>query len=231
MNALNLYAKIEQDLDFKDEVQKLYDAYDLLISQINPKNIIDIGCGQGDFLLQIKDESLDTFGIDLSSEQINICNEKNINAQCINICDVKDNFDIASAVFDVLNYIPIQNLQEFLQCVYNRLNEHGYFIFDVNSLFGFEEVAQGTLSINKSDKFISIDAYYENEQLNTNITLFNKNENNTYSKQEECIKQYYHSKEKLEKILLEVGFKIHNVLNFHLHDDENSDKYIFICNK
>ena len=231
MNALNLYAKIEQDLDFKDEVQKLYDAYDLLISQINPQSLIDIGCGQGDFLLQIQDQSLNTFGIDLSSEQINICKQKNINAKCIKICDVKDNFDVASAVFDVLNYIPAQMLKEFLQCVYSRLNDKGYFLFDVNSLFGFEEVAQGTLSIDKSDKFINIDAYYEDKKLNTNITLFTKNQNNTYTKHQECIEQYYHSKEDLEKLLKSIGFKIDNIINFHLHDDENSDKYIFICTK
>ncbi|MCB9096387.1 MAG: hypothetical protein H6630_01880 [Arcobacter sp.] len=44
--------------------------------------------------------------------------------------------------------------------------------FDGNSYFGFEEVAQGTITIDLEDKFIAIDANFEDEKLQTDITLF-----------------------------------------------------------
>ena len=231
MNALNLYSIVEQDLDFKEEISELYNAYELFINQIEPSSLIDIGCGQGDFLLQIKHPNLETFGIDLSDEQIKVCQEKNINSACINISDVKEKYDCATAMFDVLNYITKEELKSFIQATYDVLNDNSYFIFDVNTIFGFEDVAQGSLNINKKDRFIGIDAYFEDEKLSTNITLFQKDENNLYTKNEECITQYYHSKEYLESLLQSIGFDIQNALEFKLHDEDNADKYIFLCRK
>ena len=231
MNALNLYSLVEQDLDFSEEIAELYNAYELFINQIEPSSLIDIGCGQGDFLLQVKNEDMKTFGIDLSDKQIKICQEKGIDSACIDIADVKDKYDCATAMFDVLNYINQNELKNFIQNTYNVLNNDSYFIFDVNTLFGFEEVAQGSLNINKQDKFIGIDAYFEDEKLSTNITLFQKEQNDLYKKYNETITQYYHSKEYLEDILKDIGFEVQNALEFKLHDENNADKYIFLCKK
>jgi cyclopropane fatty-acyl-phospholipid synthase-like methyltransferase len=231
LSALNLYAQIEEDLGFDEEISKLYDAYVLLIEQIEPKSIIDIGCGQGKFLYEIQKHISNTFGIDLSEEQIRISQVKKLNTQCINICEVTNTYEIATAIFDVLNYLSVEKLEEFCSCTYNILEENGYFIFDVNTLFGFEDVAQGTLSINNSNKFINIDATYSDNELLTKITVFNKQDNNTYAKEEETIIQYFHEKYFLEEVLIKIGFKIKNVINFKLHDFDEADKYIFICQK
>jgi len=231
LNALNLYSIVEQDLDFKEEVEELYNAYELFINQIEPSSLIDIGCGQGDFLLKVKHPDMETFGIDLSNEQIKVAKSKNINSNCIDISEVTNKYDCATAIFDVLNYITKDQLKEFIQGAYNLLNENSYFIFDVNTLFGFEEVAQGSLNINKQNRFIGIDAYFEDEKLSTNITLFQKEKDNLYTKHNETITQYYHSKEYLENLLQNIGFEVQNALEFKLHDEDNADKYIFLCKK
>ncbi|HIP11339.1 MAG TPA: class I SAM-dependent methyltransferase [Arcobacter sp.] len=231
MNALNLYSNIEQYLDFSDEVEELYGAYKEIIKEIDCSSLIDIGCGQGDFLLQIQNKNLKTFGIDLSSEQIKVCQEKNLPSQCIDIADVKETYSCATAIFDVLNYMDKNTLKSFLKATYDVIEPKGYFIFDVNTLFGFEEVAQGTLNINLEDKFIALDAFFENNKLTTNITLFQKKENNFYTKNENHITQHFHSKDKLLKLLANIGFNAQKVVHFNLHEDEEADKYIFICTK
>jgi len=231
LNALNLYSIVEQDLDFKEEIEELYNAYELFINQIEPCSLIDIGCGQGDFLIQIENENMSTFGIDLSNEQIKVCQSKGIKSDCIDISNIKNKYDCATAMFDVLNYIDKDTLKSFIQATYNVLNDDSYFIFDVNTLFGFEEVAQGSLNINKSDRFIGIDAYFEDDKLSTNITLFQKEQNNLYKKYNETITQYYHSKEYLDDLLHSIGFEVQNALEFKLHDEDNADKYIFLCRK
>ena len=52
------------------------------------------------------------FGIDLSVEQIKICEEKGLNAKAIALEDVEEKFDCATAIFDVLNYIPNQKASQ-----------------------------------------------------------------------------------------------------------------------
>ena len=145
--------------------------------------------------------------------------------------NVKEKFDCATAIFDVLNYIPKNELKIFLEQTYEILNQNAYFIFDVNSYFGFDEVAQGTITIDVEDKFIAIDANFENNKLQTDITLFEKQENGLFSKEQDSIIQEYHSKEFLSKILEEIGFKLIEIKEFNLHTDEIADKLIFICKK
>lgn len=231
MNGLNLYSKIEQFLDFQAEVEELYDAFLKICEELNVKKVIDIGCGQGNFLLSLEAVGIKAFGTDLSSEQIKVCKEKELNVACIDIADVKETFDCATAIFDVLNYMDKQSLEKFVKDTYNLLSVGGYFIFDVNTLYGFEEVAQGSLNINLEGKFIAIDAFFEDKKLTTNIVLFSKQGDETYTKEEDFITQYYHEKNAIKKLLTKSGFEIKQIINFHLHDDDKADKLIFICQK
>ena len=229
--GLDLYAKVEPYLDFEEEVYTLHKEFLRFVMVNDLDNIIDIGCGQGYFLENLKVNKKKYFGIDLSVEQIKVCQEKNLNAKAIDLKDVKEKFDCATAIFDVLNYIPKNELKRFLEQTYEILNQNAYFIFDVNSYFGFDEVAQGTITIDIEDKFIAIDANFENNKLQTDITLFEKQENGLFSKEQDSIIQEYHSKEFLTKILEEIGFKVIEIKEFNLHTDEIADKLIFICKK
>lgn len=229
--GLDLYAKVEPYLDFEEEVYTLHKEFLRFVMVNDLDNIIDIGCGQGYFLENLKVNKKKYFGIDLSVEQIKVCQEKNLNAQVIDLKDVKEKFDCATAIFDVLNYISKNELKIFLEQTYEILNQNAYFIFDVNSYFGFDEVAQGTITIDVEDKFIAIDANFENNKLQTDITLFEKQENGLFSKEQDSIIQEYHSKEFLSKILEEIGFKLIEIKEFNLHTDEIADKLIFICKK
>ncbi|MCT7547599.1 methyltransferase domain-containing protein [Aliarcobacter butzleri] len=229
--GLDLYAKVEPYLDFEEEVFTLHKEFLRFVMVNDLDNIIDIGCGQGYFLENLKVNKKKYFGIDLSVEQIKVCQEKNLNAKAIDLKDVKEKFDCATGIFDVLNYIPKNELKRFLEQTYEILNQNAYFIFDVNSYFGFDEVAQGTITIDAEDKFIAIDANFENNKLQTDITLFEKQENGLFSKEQDSIIQEYHSKEFLTKILEEIGFKLIEIKEFNLHTDEIADKLIFICKK
>ena len=229
--GLDLYAKVEPYLDFEEEVYTLHKEFLRFIMVNELDNIIDIGCGQGYFLENLMVNKKTAFGIDLSVEQIKACEERNLNAKVIDLADVKEKFDCATAIFDVLNYIPKEDLKTFLTQVNVVLNQGAFFIFDVNSLFGFEEVAQGCITIDLEDKFISIDANFENNKLQTDITLFTKENGGLFSKESDSIIQEYHTKEFLRKLLKECNFEIQEIKKFNLHTDEHADKLIFICKK
>lgn len=230
MQTLDLYAKIEKYLDFKEEVTYLHETIKNIVLQIEPKSHIDIGCGQGDFCLNISNNGIKSFGVDLSCEQVKIAKEKGVDAKCIDIKDIAEKYDCATAVFDVINYLPKEYIKEFLKNTHNLLNKDGYFVFDVNSLFGFEEVAPGTLTIDLDDKFIAIDAIFEENILYTDITLFEQN-GELYKKNSGTIEQYYYCKDELSKILKDVGFTVETVVGINLHDFDENDKEIYICKK
>ncbi len=231
MQGLNLYSKIEKDLDFQKEVEELYDAFLQICEELEVKKVIDIGCGQGEFLLSLEVAGIEAFGTDLSSEQIKVCRGKGLNVECIDIGEITAKYECATAIFDVLNYMDKVTLEKFVQDSYNLLDEKGYFIFDINTLYGFEEVAQGSLNINKANKYIGIDAFFEDKKLITNIVLFSQNENGLYTKEQDFITQYYHEKNAIKKLLTKSGFEIKQIINFHLHSEEKADKLIFICQK
>ena len=229
--GLDLYAKVEPYLDFEEEVYTLHKEFLRFIMVNELDNIIDIGCGQGYFLENLKVNKKKYFGIDLSVEQIKVCEAKNLNAKAIALSQVTEKFDCATAIFDVLNYVPKKELKTFIKETNLVLNQGAYFIFDVNSYFGFDEVAQGCISIDLKDKFISIDANFEDNKLQTDITLFEMQENGLFSKESDSIIQEYHSKEFLTKLLKECNFEIQEIKEFNLHTDEHADKLIFICKK
>ena len=232
MQALDLYATIEEYLDFEDEVHHLYKTIGHTVLSKEPKTLIDIGCGQGEFCHIMGLNGIKTFGVDLSAKQIDIAVSKGTNAQCIDIKDVKETFDCATATFDVINYIPKNYIKEFITDCYNVINIDGHFIFDINSLYGFDNIAQGTLNIDLRDKFIAIDANFEDEILYTDITLFNKEDKeDKYIKITGTIEQYCYEKNELSSLLEEVGFEIENIINFNLHSSEEHDKYIYVCKK
>lgn len=229
--GLELYSKVEEYLGLEDEVKDLHSYFLSVVFDKQLDDIIDIGCGQGAFMMHLCANEVSAYGIDLSVEQIRICQAHGLRADAIALNEVNDKFSCATAIFDVINYIPKTSLQEFFKDTANVLKDNGYFIFDVNSLFGFEEIAQGCLNIKLDDKFIGIDALFEDNQLKTDITYFEKTKNNLYIKEEDSITQYYHEVNSLKTMLRNVGFIVENVVNFNLHTDDEADKLIFICKK
>ena len=229
--GLELYARIEPYLEFEDEVIQLHKEFLSIIFQKDLDNILDVGCGQGAFLNHLKANAKTAVGIDLSVEQIKVCKSFNLEAKAIALNKIEEKYDCLTAIFDVINYIPTNELNQFFKDANQTLNSNAYFIFDINSLFGFEEIAQGTLNINKDDKFIAIDAVFEEEKLKTDITLFSKDKKNLYKREEDTITQYYHDTKFLKTTLKDANFEIEKIVNFNLHTDDEADKLIFICKK
>jgi len=232
LQALDLYATIEEYLDFEDEVHHLYKTIGHTVLSKEPKTLIDIGCGQGEFCHIMELNGIKSFGVDLSAKQIEIAVSKGTDAKCIDIKDIKETYDCATATFDVINYIPQNTIKEFLESCYQVVNKEGYFIFDINSLYGFENVAQGTLNIDLKDKFIAIDANFKENILYTDITLFTQEDKEKrFRKDSGTIEQFCYKKDELSSLLQTIGFEVENIINFNLHTDEEFDKYIFVCKK
>ena len=200
--GLELYAKIEPLLGFKETIEELYDFYIELLKSYKPNSLIDIGCGSGAFLKRVSQnlELKRACGIDLSKTMIKRAKLLGIDAKAKDLCDIDEQFDVATAVFDVLNYLDFKALELFCSCVYKVLNPGGIFVADINTLFGFEEIAQGFLIREDEKRFVGLDSIFEDKKLVTKLTLFEKKNSKCYLKSKDKIVQYYHEAKKLSNI-------------------------------
>jgi len=227
--SLDLYAKVEDLLGVKEIAPRLYAHYLLFLNTIDFETLLDVGCGSGDFLLQMQ-KALDipqVKGIDLSPLMVVKTRVYDIDAECIDLCDVEANYEVITAVFDMLNYLNQSQLKTFLSCVKNHLNEGGIFLCDVNTLFGFENVAVGSYIVDDEERFLTVDSDFEEGEYISEFTLFEK-EGKHYSKSQETIKQYYHS---VEDIVKYSGLELLASDDVNLYELEEADKRFVVLKK
>ena len=108
VDSLNLYARIETMLENREAVDTLYETYYRLLSEFSFDALLDIGCGGGAFLQGVRERfpSARLLGVDLSDEMARRTRLRGIDAIAVDVCDVAERFDAATAVFDMLNYLP-----------------------------------------------------------------------------------------------------------------------------
>ena len=226
MTNLDLYAKAEHLLGIEEATEALYDLYRSELDDKNIKTLLDVGCGRGGFMQRMISDGVVCKGIDLSSLMIQECKEKGLDAECIDVKDVNGKYDAVVSIFDVLNFLNNDELINFLDAISNKLNNDGIFIADINTRYGFSDVAEGTMSSENEKEFLSVDAIFENDELSTKFTLFEKQENGNYFKYQDVITQYFHKMQVFKKL---DGLKLIEKQNFSLYDTE--DKILLIFKK
>ncbi len=232
-SSLDLYAKVEDLLGVKEAAPSLYAHYLLFLNTVDFENLLDVGCGSGDFLRQMQG-ALDipkVKGIDLSPLMVAQTHEQGYDAECIDLCDLSGSYDVITAVFDMLNYLDAAQLQRFLSCVKAHLNEGGLFLCDINTLYGFENVAVGSFIVDDETRFLTVDSDFEEGEYISEFTLFEKEEKGIdicFKKSQESIKQYYHTVDDIVK-LSTLELLVNDEVN--LYDLEESDKRFVVLKK
>ncbi len=224
MTNLDLYAKAEHLLGIEEATEALYDLYRSELNDYDVKTLLDVGCGRGGFMQRMISDGVECKGVDLSSLMISECRIKGLDAECINAKDVEGKYDAIVSIFDVLNFMQKEELIEFLEAMAEKLNDDGIFIADINTLYGFSDVAEGTMSNDSKNEFLSVDALFENNELHTKFTLFEKTENECFTKYQETIVQYFHKINIFQKLS---GLKLVDKQTFSLYDTEDKTLLIF----
>jgi len=223
MTNLDLYAKAEHLLGIEEATEALYDLYRCELDDKEVKTLLDVGCGRGGFMQRMISDGISCKGIDLSSVMVDECKAQGLDAECIDISDVDNKFDAIVSIFDVLNFMSKDELFEFLDSVADKLNDDGIFIADINTLYGFSDVAEGTMSSENENEFLIVDAEFANDELHTQFTLFEKYDS-VYNKYQDTIVQYFHKMkifQKLDKL------KLVDKQTFSLYDTEDKTLLIF----
>ena len=222
--ALNLYSEVEELFLDREAAFQLWSEFIKILKKYNLKSVLDIGCGGGDFCVWAQKEGFEVKGIDLSEAQVERALSKGCNAEKIDVCDIKEHFDGATAIFDVVNYLDKKELKRFFNCVEKVAD---YFIFDMNTYYAMEDLAVGTLKTETDTKFATLFSEFENNKLITEITLFEKR-GDCYTKKQDKIIQYYHS---VEDILNATNMELIEKIDISLYGSEEAEKEILVLKK
>jgi SAM-dependent methyltransferase len=200
--ALDLYAKVEDLLGVKEAAPRLYAHYLLALRSLEFDSLLDVGCGSGDFLKAMRGAFPEAkfTGIDLSPEMVRRAREQGVEARCMDLCDLQGCYDVITCVFDMLNYLSDEELGPFLHCLKARLNPSGVLLCDLNTLYGFEEVAVGAFVAEDAGRFVAIESEFEGGIYQADFTLFEK-EVACWRKSSGSIRQYHHRPEKIAELL------------------------------
>ncbi|WP_297442130.1 class I SAM-dependent methyltransferase [Sulfurimonas sp.] len=224
MTNLDLYAKAEHLLGIEEATEALYDLYRSELEEYDVKTLLDVGCGRGGFMQRMISDGVKCKGIDLSSLMVAECQAQGLNAECVDVKDVDGKYDAIVSIFDVLNFMDKEALTSFLDAVAQKLSDDGVFIADINTLYGFSDVAEGTMSSDNEKEFLSVDAAFENNQLHTKFTLFEQEEDGRFTKYQDTIVQYFHKVQFFQKL---TGLKLVEKQTFSLYDTEDKTLLIF----
>ena len=226
IDALDLYAKVEDLLGVYEASPRLYAHYLLALREYDFDSLLDVGCGSGEFLSQISNLFFQASmqGIDLSPYMVKEAQKKGVEAYCLNLCDISGKYDVITCVFDMLNYISPKELPNFLNCLKERLKAGGILICDINTLYGFEEIAVGAFAAEDDNRFVTIESDFEDMVYEANFTLFEKKERDCWQRSSQIIKQYYHSPKEIAKLL---NAKLIHQEEIALYSEE-ADKYFLI---
>ena len=125
-------------------------AYDLLMADVDyeaiytwlkpylkeNKTILDAGCGSGYLLVELLKNKHEAIGVDIDSNMLSLAYDKlreaDLSANLFEH-DLRESLgvtvDVILSMFDVVNYF--KGLKTVFKNIYNGLNAHGIFIFDV----------------------------------------------------------------------------------------------------
>ncbi len=115
------------------------------ISPDNTNKLLDIACGEGSFAVEMAKREWDVTGVDQSQEMLRLAEHNARQAgvktrflhQDMRYLDFHNEFDLATCWFDSLNYLVTNDdLQSTFNNVARALKPNGWFLFDMNTIYG-----------------------------------------------------------------------------------------------
>ncbi len=225
MQSLDLYAKVEHLLGIEEATDALHSLFMSELDSYHPKTVLDVGCGRGGFIKRALAKGIEAKGCDKSEVMVLECQKDGLDVVLGGIEAVDGQFDAIVAIFDVLNFMTQEELKSFFDAAAKRLCDGGVFIADINTKYGFSEVAEGSVSSEDENGFLSIDAEFINNELHTKFTYFYKS-GECYKKEQEIITQYFHPIKFFQNLS---SMKLIEKQTFSLYD--TNDKTLLIMKK
>jgi len=240
-----IYDRLMADINYcewADYIEEIFKK-----NNLNPKLIADLGCGTGSFCLEMAKRGYDMVGIDISTEMLSCAISKLESSgiereRVLFLAQDMANFELYGTVdaivslMDSVNYITDKSdLMRMFRLVKNYLNPGGLFIFDINSVYKFEEILNNNVfySIDEDITYIWENNYSREDKLcEFDLTFFVK-KGDCYKRFEEVHYERAYSIEEISEIIKGIELELSAVydgLSFQSPSKE-SERLFFVCKK
>jgi 2-polyprenyl-3-methyl-5-hydroxy-6-metoxy-1,4-benzoquinol methylase len=224
MSIYHRFASIYQRGPYVRFSQKLAESVlpeTLAFLDLHPTDLLDVACGEGSFAVAMASQGYKVSGVDQSQEMIALAREQAREAGIpVNFLveDMRDlrysgEFDLVTCFFDSMNYLlTVKDLQDAIRCAYKALRPGGYYIFDMNTIYGLavDWMREKTYVQNEADDFIEYHQQefdYENLVATMEITIF-KQRGELWERIRETHRERGYPVADLQFLLSEAGFEI-----------------------
>ena len=246
-NVLRLFAKV-YDL-FMDNIP--YGEWTEYVKELLAEEgiqdgiLLDLGCGTGSVTELLAKSGFDMIGIDNSEEMLEIAIEKRAESGLDILYLLQDmrEFELYGTVkgvvsiCDSMNYIlDEEDLLDVFKLVHNYLDNHGIFVFDMNTMYKYQEIlADNTFAEDREESsFIWGNYYDEEDEINQyDLTLFVKEEDGRYRKYEETHLQRAYEQKCVEELIKESGLELLHVYDAFTKETpaEDSQRIYYVCRR
>ncbi len=205
--------------------------------------ICDLGCGTGAITERLANIGYDMIGIDNSYDMLDIAMEKKYASgnDILYLCQDMREFELYGTVraivsgCDSLNYIQdLSDLEEVFSLVNNYLDPGGLFIFDMNTVYKYQNIlGENTFSeVRDQAAFIWENTYDDNKRINEyDLNLFIKLENDIYKRFEERHVQRAYTFDEIVSAINSSNMRLEKYLDADTYGDlrENTERILFIA--
>jgi O-antigen chain-terminating methyltransferase len=137
--ADSIYFNLEDKLRGSEEEIAFRQHYYLeYLRECQP--VLDVGCGRGEMLLQLRDNNIQAFGIDSNTLMVEYCLSKNLNVVKGDAIPylISLNDKALGAIFasHFIEHLSSSDLMTFLTAAYNKLKEEGILIIETPNVLG-----------------------------------------------------------------------------------------------
>ena len=194
-NFAKVYDLFMDNVPYEKWVKQIKDI--LQAENIYDGLICDLGCGTGTITEGLANSGYDMIGIDNSYDMLDVATEKKFESgnDILYLCQDMREFELYGTVravvsrCDSLNYIQsLKDLKKVFALVNNYLDPNGLFIFDMNTVYKYQNILSSNTFAEVRDMagFIWENSYDSENRINEyDLNLFIKLEGDTYKRFEE----------------------------------------------
>ena len=242
----SVYDSINAEIDYVKWADFFEVCFEKFMNE-KPSLILDLACGTGQMTFELHKRGYDMIGADASEEMLYKAYDKAYDREINDILFIKQDmrdFELYGTVgaitccLDSINYLTtVQDLEKCFATAHNYLDPDGLFLFDVNTPYKFENIYGNNSYIFEDTDSYGQTAYcgwqneYDRESslCNFYLTVFSKNENGDYTRNDDEQTERCYTMEELKTSLEKCGFEVigfYGDLNFAEPDSKCERWYI-----
>ena len=197
---------------------------------LQPKTVIDLGCGTGSIALPLAKEGYDVIGVDLSPEMLTEADHKameegvSVRFACQDMTELElgEEADCILSLCDSMNYLTEDGqLEDAFKSIAQHMKQESLFLFDLNTEYKFKDVLGQNVfgSAEEHAAYIWVNDYDEEEKINEYyVSFFIENEDGLYERIEEFHYERAYSMEEIEEGLQAAGMELVEVYDGYSFD-------------